>query len=204
MDGKEDDLFLSIGDAYRDYRLSHPELGTWIHCGDTFDLARADSNDIKAYWSDDLDELEREDIFLLGNHEAELVRLEKIAPGKCLERIEINGYTILHGHQFFDWMDSPEEDLLINQWLWLHRKLNRKWKWLENHIEAVYQSHRDNEKVYAKLSKQGIDKAIFGHTHIEGRKGDWMTPGALFQSKTVVRFQSEDSDPVFERIERSN
>ena len=199
MDGKPDDLFLPIGDAYRDYRLAHPDLGTWIHCGDTYDMARARYQDIFKRWHE-LDQMEEDDIFLVGNHEVSVADLQMIAPGKCLESIEINGYLIQHGHQYFDWTDTPQENLFVNHLLWLHRVTNRRWAWLEAYIESILQTHRDNEKVYAKLEAFGIKKAIFGHTHYQGQQGDYLTPGALAKTGTVVVFDTADSEPRFERI----
>jgi predicted phosphodiesterase len=211
LDGNpSDDFFLRmtpngrVCDAYEAYRHDHP--GTYIHLGDTFDTLRAEAEDVKKAWG----HLEFEgasDIFLLGNHEVSLARLESVAPGQVLERMEVNGYTLLHGHQLFK--VSTQEWLLLGRLLYLNRITNRRWKCLERKIEQITGQHRDNSVAYAALEEAGISKAIFGHTHVQGQswtssdrpwKGDFWNPGAFWKDLTVVVFDGPESGPRFERI----
>jgi hypothetical protein len=199
LDGEPDDFFSRmtvmgrVCDVYESYRHTHP--GTWIHLGDTFDTLRADAERIKDAWGY-LAKIEQDDIFILGNHEVSLERLRTIAPGECVEHLDINGYDIEHGHRLFH--VSTQEWLLLGQLLYLNRKTNRRWKCLERKIEQISGAHRDNTAAYEAFKKDNITNAIFGHTHVKGNQGGYWNPGAFWRDLTVVVFDNPEAGPRFE------
>lgn len=198
MDGQPDDFFIRCNVAYEKYRQLHPD-GSYIHGGDTFDTARAEVEDIKKQWSY-LNVMEENDVFLLGNHEVKMERLQSIAPGLCLTNIEVNGYLLEHGNRLFKATATVYENTLIAMLLYVHRKTDRRWKWVEDKIEGLYAGHRSNEVAYEAYEKEGTMKSCFGHSHIKGNYKDWWNPGALWKDFTILIFDNPQTGPRFEPI----
>lgn len=194
--GEADDPFLLVEKEYVCWRERIKNRYTVIHLGDTFDCALAHPKDIKKRWAY-LDQYERNDLFLCGNHEIDEMWLQALAVGKVISgRLvlfgpDVRSYTLLHGHDLFGFGDDPWENLVMAHLGWAYKNLKwvpglrRFYNWAEQKS-----SHRTNQLFFPRLPQY----AIFGHSHevchtiTPTGDREFINPGKFSQSKLAVFF----------------